>query len=81
MLSKKEYKMDHKEFGMFSEAGNIAVEALVNYARAANLTWPETFAALSKLASSDSDAYGEAMDTIVRECVYDALGFTTDFYV
>jgi hypothetical protein len=82
MLSKKESQMvATKEFGMFSKQGNIVVESLVNYARAANLTWPETYDALRKLADSDSELYGEAMDTVVRECVYSTLGFKTDFYV
>jgi hypothetical protein len=69
-----------KEFGMFTESGDEAINALVNYARVANMTWPETYDALRKLADSNPDAYGEAMDTVVRECVYDALGFDTDFY-
>jgi hypothetical protein len=69
------------DFGMFSEPGNIGVAALVNYARMANLTWPETLSALNKLADSDPEVYGEAMDTDVRERVYDTLNFKTDFYV
>lgn len=69
------------DFGMFSEQGNVGVAALVNYARAANLTWPETYSALCKLADANPTIYGEALDTVVRECVYGALGFTTDFYV
>jgi len=70
-----------KEFGMFTDQGNAGVEALVNYARVARLSWPETYDALRKLADSDSDVYGEAMDTAVREMVYDALGFNSDFYI
>ena len=63
-----------KDFGMFSDAGNAGVEALVKFARIANLTWPETYDALRKLADSNPDVYGEAMDTAVREIVYDAIG-------
>jgi hypothetical protein len=70
-----------KEFGMFTEQGNTGVEALVNFARTANLTWPETYDALRKLADSDYNVYGEAMDTAVRESVYSALNFDTDFYI
>ena len=70
----------YKEFGMFSEQGNTAVEALVNYARVANLTWAETYDAMRKLANSNSELYGEAMDTEVREQVYSALNFNTNFY-
>jgi len=69
-----------KEFGMFSDVGNAGVETLVNFARVANLTWPETYNGLRKLADSNPDVYGEAMDTDVRECVYSALGFDTAFY-
>jgi hypothetical protein len=69
------------DFGMFSDAGNAGVAALVNYARVASLTWPETYVALHKLADANPDVYGEAMDTDVRERVYDALNFTTEFYI
>jgi hypothetical protein len=82
MLNKKELQMlAKKDFGMFTPDGNAGVAALVHYAQLVNLTWPETLAALTHLANSDPDLYGEAMDTVVRECVYDALNFTTDFYV
>ena len=66
------------EYGMFTDQGNLAIAALVNYARVAQLTWPETYRCLESLAKNDS--YGEAMDTDVRECVYSALNFTTLFY-
>jgi hypothetical protein len=69
-----------KEFGMFTEQGNAAVESLVTYARTAGLTWPETLDALHKLAKSNYDVYGEATDTVVREYVYNALGFNSNFY-
>lgn len=67
-----------KDYGMFTEEGNIAVAAIVNVARAGRLTWPETYKLLSQL--SDTEKFGEAMDTEVRELVYDALGYDTDFY-
>jgi hypothetical protein len=67
-----------KEYGMFTDQGNLAIAALVNYARVAGLTWPETYQCLDKL--SNNKLYGEAMDTEVRECVYSALNFTTLFY-
>ena len=47
-----------KEFGMFSDVGNAGVETLVNFARVANLTWPETYNGLRKLADSNPDVYG-----------------------
>jgi hypothetical protein len=65
-------------FEMYTPEGDIAVQALVNVAKAGRLTWPETYALLEKL--SQDAKYGEATDTAVRECVYSALGFKTAFY-
>ncbi len=67
-------------YGMFSEAGNLAVHGIVVAAITGNFTWPLTYKCLRVLADSDYDKFGEAMDTTVRECVYDACGFTSDFY-
>ena len=67
-----------KDYGMFSELGNAAVHAVVVAARANNLTWPQTYRALSQL--SEQKEFGEAMDTEVREIVYSALNFDTPFY-
>jgi hypothetical protein len=33
------------------------------------------------VASQRPDQYGELMDTAVREVVYDACKFNTDFYI
>jgi len=66
------------EYGMFTDQGNLAIAALVNYARVAQLTWPETYRCLESLAKNDT--YGEATDTMVRECVYSALEFESSFY-
>ena len=68
-------------YGMYTDNGNMAVDAIVNAAKIAKLTWPETYEALRNLAKFYPEIYGEATDTMVREMVYDALGFTTDFYV
>lgn len=70
-----------RDFAMYTEQGNIAVEAVVNIARAGKLNWRETYSLLVLLAESNHDKYGEALDTAVRECVYDALGFDTPFYI
>ena len=67
-------------FGMFTDEGNRAVEQLVLIAKYHQWTWPQTYAALGQLAESDYDRFGEAMDTAVREYVYDACGFKTEFY-
>jgi hypothetical protein len=66
-------------FGMFTDIGNQEVANIVNHAKANNLAWPETYRLLSKLATVPD--FGEAMDTMVREIVYDTLGFKSDFYI
>ncbi len=69
-----------KEYGMYTELGNAAVGAIEVAAKANNLTWAQTLKALSKLAEQDN--FAEAMDTAVREYVYDALGIQDEnFYV
>ena len=66
-------------FGMFTEAGNQAIDGLVTVAKAMELSWPEVYNALEVLA--DNPKFGEATDTAVREAVYSALQFDTEFYV
>jgi len=72
-------KTSDKYYGMFTEAGNEAIDALVGVAKAMELTWPEVYNALCVLA--DNPKFGEATDTVVREYVYDACGFETEFYI
>lgn len=68
------------EYGMFTELGNAAVHAIVLAARANSLNWAQTLRALRSL--SEQKQFGEAMDTMVRECVYDALGYKDEpFYL
>ena len=61
-------------YGMFSDEGNMAVHGIVATAKSQKLSWKQTFQALRELADSNPDMFGEAMDTMVRECVYDAIG-------
>jgi len=61
-------------YGMYSDEGNMAVHGIVTTAKSQNLSWKQTFKALRDLADSNPDSFGEAMDTVVRECVYDAIG-------
>lgn len=61
------------DYAMFTDLGNAAVHAIVTTARENELTWVQTLRALRALA--EQDQFGEAMDTAVRECVFDALGF------
>ncbi len=63
------------DYAMYTELGNAGVHAVVVAARANQLTWGQTLNALRQLSESNEDVFGEAMDTAVRECVYDALGF------
>ena len=68
------------DYAMYTDLGNAAVHALAERARAEKMNWSQTLQALRKLA--EQDAFGEAMDTMVRECVYDALGFQDEpFYI
>jgi hypothetical protein len=67
------------DYAMYTELGNTAVHAVVVTAKANQLTWAQTVQALRELA--EQDAFGEAMDTAVREMVYSALGVKDNFYV
>ena len=71
--------MSTKDYAMFSKEGNDAVAALVNVARAAELTWPETYGLMQRLA--ENEKFGEVMDTMVREIIFDTLGYKTAFYI
>ena len=53
----------------------------MQYHKEAGSDWPTVYKNLLDLANSDYNKYGEAMDTMVREIVYDALGFETEFYI
>jgi hypothetical protein len=61
-------------YGMYSDEGNMAVHCIVTTAKSLKLSWKQTFKALRDLADSDPDSFGETMDTVVREMVYDAIG-------
>ena len=66
-------------YGMFSDEGNNAVHLIVQNAKTYNLRWIDVYRELQDL--SNLEGYGEAMDTMVREIVYDALAYKDDFYV
>jgi hypothetical protein len=71
-------KNSDQYYGMFTDAGNEAVDGLVTAAKAMELRWPEVYNALCVLA--DNPKFGEATDTVVREYVYEALGLDSPFY-
>jgi len=66
-------------YGMFSDEGNDAIRALIQKAQVNKLRWIDVYRELQYL--SDLEGYEEAMDTVVRENVYDALAYKDDFYV
>jgi len=68
-------------YAMYTQFGNDAVHAIVRSARILKLSWPQVLQELRDLADRFPEDFGEATDTAVRECVYGALGFDTDFYV
>ena len=61
-------------YGMYSPEGDRAIHGIVLRAIQNNYTWAQTYEELVQLADSNYDLYGEALDTVVREYVYDAIG-------
>jgi len=57
---------------MYTEAGDVDVHKIVEVALVLKLTWAETYALLERLAKLPNR--GDALDTSVREVVYDAIG-------
>jgi hypothetical protein len=60
-------------YGMFSEAGEAAVDAIVRRAKILNVSWAGVERDLYAL--SEREDFAEAADTAVREAVYIALGY------
>lgn len=67
------------DYAMFTDAGNAAVQDIVALAKRQGLSWGIAYAMLSAL--SEDERFSEATDTAVRECVYDACGFNSPFYI
>lgn len=61
------------DYGMYTEFGNDAVDAIVRRARILNTSW--TAVERDLMALSEREDFAEAMDTAVREAVYLALDF------
>jgi hypothetical protein len=68
-------------YGMYTDEGNLAIHGIVATAKSAKLSWVQVYKAMRELADSNPDMFGESMDTMVREYVYDAIGASGDFYV
>jgi 2-methylisocitrate lyase-like PEP mutase family enzyme len=60
------------DYAMYTELGNAGVHGVVVAAKLNSWTWSQTLNALRQLA--ETEVFGEAMDTMVREYVYDAIG-------
>ena len=58
-------------YGMYTDAGNSAVESIVEMARKHQLSWHTVYDMLE--AISLEEAYEEATDTAVKEAVYQTL--------
>jgi hypothetical protein len=61
------------EYGMFTEQGDYEVFRIVDLAKRARLTWHQVSGLLQQLA--DNPAYEEAIDTVVRERVWEELKY------
>jgi hypothetical protein len=73
MMTQKELTMNKDYFAMYTPAGDQAVADMVATARRLAWSWPEVQFQLQVL--SRTPGCEETLDTAVRECVYDALGF------
>ena len=60
-----------QNYGMYTDAGNSAVDSIVEMARKHQLSWPTVVGMLE--AISLEEAYEEAGDTAVKEAVYETL--------
>jgi len=72
--------MTLKKYGMFSEQGNKQIADIVEFHKIQKSSWSVVLQNLRDLADSNHELFGEAMDTDVRERVYNELGFDTDFF-
>jgi hypothetical protein len=61
------------EYGMFTEEGDYEVYRIVDLAKRAKLTWNQVKGLLEQL--SDNPEFEEAMDTVVRERVWEELKY------
>ena len=68
-------------YGMFTEEGDILVNGIVDVAKGTDADWPWAYEKLKMLG--ETEGFGEATDTMVREAVFDAIGYSNDtpFYI
>ena len=63
--------IETQNYGMYTDAGNSAVDSIVEMARKHQLSWPTVYDMLE--AISLEEAYEEVRDTAVMEAVYQTL--------
>ena len=68
------------DYAMFTQEGNRLVGRVVAEARVQGWDWPKTYRHLELLAKAHPKTAGEATDTAVREVVFSALKYQTNFY-
>ena len=68
------------DYAMFTQEGNRLVGRVVAEARVQGWDWPKTYRHLELLARAHPQTAGEATDTAVREVVFSALKYQTNFY-
>ena len=68
------------DYAMFTQEGNRLVGRVVAEARVQGWDWPKTYRHLELLALAHPQTAGEATDTAVREVVFSALKYQTNFY-
>jgi len=61
------------EFGMFTEEGDYEILRIVDLAKRARLTWSQVSGLLEQL--SNTEGFEEAIDTVVRERVWEELKY------
>jgi hypothetical protein len=70
------------KYGMFSKAGDFAVDMIVELAKQGQWSWADTYRAMTQVADGNPEV-GEIMDTAVREVIYDLVvpAHDQDFYI
>lgn len=63
-------------YGMFTEEGDTLIDGIVKSAKGTNADWSSICNKLYKLG--ETEEFGEATDTMVREAVFDAIGYGDD---
>ena len=74
------------DFGMFTDLGNRAVKNIIDNAIERKQSWKEVMDALIDLGENELNGnkrFEEATDTVVRENVFNAIGYGDDtpFYI